>query len=519
MRPIIIVVVLISAALRTGHHTQHGVHAAISGYYADNGRGQTAIQRHLTVDETRQFEYQLLNVLGLADLPAALRPNTKRRNLNVSSMRRRSAPAFLLHLYHRQQQLEQQQHDEDDDDDDDIGIPNGLHHHHKRDVRDTADTIMTFLGHRRTRHRRPPKVVLQQLLWFDVTATSTISNGAELLLSELHLYKKIPVDRENDVSASPDDTYLIQVHDTFDDCRTVEAQPPAHRRPKARQRRLIASARIAWDRCGWLRLNVTGVFERWRRQYHHPSSVPIRAVRCRLFVSVQQRQRHENSVDEDDGLVMRPLSDAGVVMSNGAFQPFVVGYLQDNEHRWHHYGRRRRQKRSGDDDEDDDEYDEDEGETEDDDDNPMAGSDLPLRRQRRHNIHNQPRRRRKLRPMTRRRNPLLEPRIMDTVRICQRQALYISFRNLTWQDWVISPSGYEAFYCSGDCVYPLTALLNATNHATVQTLMHLLHPTLVPRPNCAPTKFGSFRVLYYLDDWNVNLKTYRETVVLSCGCQ
>lgn len=47
------------------------------------------------------------------------------------------------------------------------------------------------------------------------------------------------------------------------------------------------------------------------------------------------------------------------------------------------------------------------------------------------------------------------------------------------QDWIIAPDGYGAFYCSGECNFPLNAHKNATNHAIVQTLVHLLNPTKV----------------------------------------
>lgn len=54
---------------------------------------------------------------------------------------------------------------------------------------------------------------------------------------------------------------------------------------------------------------------------------------------------------------------------------------------------------------------------------------------------------------------------------------HLTFNN--FQDWIIAPDGYGAFYCSGECNFPLNAHKNATNHAIVQTLVHLLNPTKV----------------------------------------
>lgn len=115
------------------------------------------------------------------------------------------------------------------------------------------------------------------------------------------------------------------------------------------------------------------------------------------------------------------------------------------------------------------------------------------------------------------RNPLMHPGDHNP-KSCQIQTLYVSFKDLKWQDWIIAPDGYGAFYCSGECNFPLNAHMNATNHAIVQTLVHLMHPTKVPKPCCAPTKLSAISVLYYLDDNNVNLKKYKNMVVKSCGC-
>lgn len=114
------------------------------------------------------------------------------------------------------------------------------------------------------------------------------------------------------------------------------------------------------------------------------------------------------------------------------------------------------------------------------------------------------------------RNPLMYP--MDNYRSCQIQTLYVNFKDLKWQDWIVAPDGYGAYYCSGECNFPLNAHMNATNHAIVQTLVHFMNPGRVPRACCAPTRLTAISVLYYLDDSNVNLKKYKNMVVKSCGC-
>ena len=101
---------------------------------------------------------------------------------------------------------------------------------------------------------------------------------------------------------------------------------------------------------------------------------------------------------------------------------------------------------------------------------------------------------------------------------CNIKTLYISFKDLQWNDWIIAPEGYDAYYCSGECNFPLNLHMNATNHAIVQTLAHLMKPKEIPKPCCAPTKLSPISVLYFLDDSNVVLKKYENMVVSSCGC-
>lgn len=207
---------------------------------------------------------------------------------------------------------------------------------------------------------------------------------------------------------------------------------------------------------GWLTLNVTAALDHW---VNNPSG------NRGLYISVHPADRlvHE----------LRP-EDIGIIEFRGDpdYQPFMVGYFKSS-------GRREakiRQKRDA---------------------------------------------RRKKSESTNwdyRTNPYTDPGATYSSRTCRIKQLYVSFRDLQWQDWIIAPDGYDAFYCSGDCNFPLNAHMNATNHAIVQTLVHLVSPGKVPKPCCAPTKLSAISVLYFLDESNVILKKYKNMVVKSCGC-
>ncbi|KAM4795887.1 bone morphogenetic protein 8B-like [Rhinophrynus dorsalis] len=108
--------------------------------------------------------------------------------------------------------------------------------------------------------------------------------------------------------------------------------------------------------------------------------------------------------------------------------------------------------------------------------------------------------------------------VTDGRQVCKRHELYVSFRDLGWLDWVIAPQGYSAFYCEGECSFPLDSCMNATNHAILQSLVHLMKPESVPKACCAPTKLTATSVLYYDSNNNVILKKHRNMVVKSCGC-
>ncbi|KAK3598263.1 hypothetical protein CHS0354_034244 [Potamilus streckersoni] len=101
--------------------------------------------------------------------------------------------------------------------------------------------------------------------------------------------------------------------------------------------------------------------------------------------------------------------------------------------------------------------------------------------------------------------------------ICQRNELYVDFKSLGWKSWIIAPDGYNAFYCSGECSFPLTEHMNATLHAIVQSIVHGIKPE-IPNPCCAPTKLSNNQLLYKDNQGNVVYKIYKGMVVDMCGC-
>ncbi|KAJ8004531.1 hypothetical protein DPEC_G00137240 [Dallia pectoralis] len=103
--------------------------------------------------------------------------------------------------------------------------------------------------------------------------------------------------------------------------------------------------------------------------------------------------------------------------------------------------------------------------------------------------------------------------------VCKPRRLYIDFRDVGWQDWIIAPQGYLANYCHGECPFPLSESLNGTNHAILQTLVHSLDPHGTPQPCCVPIRLSPVSMLYYDNNDNVVLRHYQDMVVDECGCR
>lgn len=102
---------------------------------------------------------------------------------------------------------------------------------------------------------------------------------------------------------------------------------------------------------------------------------------------------------------------------------------------------------------------------------------------------------------------------------CNKHQMYVDFEEVGWSDWIVAPPGYDAYYCQGECNFPLASHLNTTNHAIVQTLMNSVNPQKVPKSCCVPTHLNPISMLYVDEENKVVLKNYKEMVVVGCGCR
>ncbi|XP_030293800.1 bone morphogenetic protein 16 [Sparus aurata] len=101
---------------------------------------------------------------------------------------------------------------------------------------------------------------------------------------------------------------------------------------------------------------------------------------------------------------------------------------------------------------------------------------------------------------------------------CRRHPLYVDFNEVGWHKWIIAPSGYDAFFCLGECRFPLADHMNSSSHAMVQTLVNSVNGA-VPRACCVPTSLSPIALLYLDPQDRVVLKNYQDMVVEGCGCR
>ncbi|XP_054613320.1 bone morphogenetic protein 10-like [Dunckerocampus dactyliophorus] len=113
------------------------------------------------------------------------------------------------------------------------------------------------------------------------------------------------------------------------------------------------------------------------------------------------------------------------------------------------------------------------------------------------------------------------PRIRRNVKSepCKRTPLFVDFKDIGWDTWIIQPAGYEAYMCNGVCGASLTPELSPTKHAIVQTLLSVKSPERASRACCVPTKLEPISLLYHDNGVITFNHKYEGMVVAECGCR
>ncbi|KAF7268463.1 growth/differentiation factor 8-like [Rhynchophorus ferrugineus] len=105
---------------------------------------------------------------------------------------------------------------------------------------------------------------------------------------------------------------------------------------------------------------------------------------------------------------------------------------------------------------------------------------------------------------------------------CCRESLNISFADIGWDDWIIRPKYYNAYFCRGSCTTPMAIMNAATTHSSIlQKVMTRgglrgSRPELTPC--CAATQFQPLQLAYLNGNKTVTTKVLSNMIVETCGC-
>jgi len=427
-----------------------------SGVYFDNGLGQTAIE-YLDITDQELMREEILTLLGLTHVPEKAAPHF------IPDTSNHTVPLFMMNIYKSLTE----------DDGQSAGVLKNLLEEPDMDkllnnpfkitagdvkVINQSDIIMSFAnrGHQE-------ELQWTQLFWFDTNELPD-SDDEDVIAAELRMYKQ-----GAKMDSSSETSFNLKVF------QLVEGSTGPSQ--------LLDSRQIEFEEEGWLVLDVTRAVRLWQKDYRTNQGLMVEITEI------------------GTGHQIHPVA-AGLASSRKPVaqdkESFMVSYFKSTDdivrRRYRNNNRKRKEK---------------------------GGSGGRSKRE-----------------ASRRRNKKKFSNLegdfsfhdnsnnvfrdyyggRQRFRGCQKRVLRVSFRDLNWQDWIIAPDGYEAYYCHGECSFPLNSHMNATNHAIVQTLVHLMKPEDVPKPCCAPTKLSGISVLYFDESSNVILKKYRNMVVKACGC-
>ena len=97
---------------------------------------------------------------------------------------------------------------------------------------------------------------------------------------------------------------------------------------------------------------------------------------------------------------------------------------------------------------------------------------------------------------------------------CSLKAWYVTFEELGWGDWIVTPRGVNANYCEGGC----TIDRNMTNHAFIKKVFRERYSRYdLPEASCVPTRIHPMSILFSTNG-TIFLKKMPEMKAEACGC-
>ena len=97
---------------------------------------------------------------------------------------------------------------------------------------------------------------------------------------------------------------------------------------------------------------------------------------------------------------------------------------------------------------------------------------------------------------------------------CSLKSWYVTFEELGWGDWIVTPRGVNANYCEGGCSIDR----NMTNHAFIKKVYRERYSRYnLPEAFCVPTRIHPMSILFSTNG-TIFLKKMPEMKAEACGC-
>ena len=97
---------------------------------------------------------------------------------------------------------------------------------------------------------------------------------------------------------------------------------------------------------------------------------------------------------------------------------------------------------------------------------------------------------------------------------CSLKPWYVTFQELGWGDWIVTPRGINANFCEGSC----TVVRNMTNHAFIKKVFRERHGRYdLPSAFCVPTRMQPMSILFSTNR-TIFMKRMPEMKAEACGC-
>ncbi|XP_022709739.1 inhibin beta chain-like isoform X2 [Varroa jacobsoni] len=113
--------------------------------------------------------------------------------------------------------------------------------------------------------------------------------------------------------------------------------------------------------------------------------------------------------------------------------------------------------------------------------------------------------------------PTRDPACVNGQGCCKRK-LYIDFRALGWDSWIIAPVGYNANYCNGSCNSISRTPDTFSSHYSYIMDRYRRQKSNIAPACCVPTRLRAMSLIYYDRKGQLVKADVPNMIVDECGC-